>query len=104
MNTPRIGQEIKRRLERLHGERLRGIVLFGSAARGSAAEDSDIDVLVLLRGPVALGRDLETNIEALFPLSLELGQPISATPVDEKQYEAFECPLFLNAKKDGIRL
>ena len=48
----RVMREIRRRLESAYGARLRGIVLYGSEARGDAGPDSDIDLLVLLEGPV----------------------------------------------------
>ncbi|CAN5777548.1 MAG: nucleotidyltransferase domain-containing protein [Gemmatimonadetes bacterium] len=39
-------------LSREYGERLRRIILFGSRIKGSAGEDSDVDVAVLLSGTV----------------------------------------------------
>ncbi|RMF59342.1 MAG: nucleotidyltransferase domain-containing protein, partial [Bacteroidetes bacterium] len=46
-------------LARLYGNRLVGLVLFGSQARGEANEDSDVDVLVVLRGPVDIFREIK---------------------------------------------
>lgn len=40
--------ELKIRLAALYGDRLSGIVLFGSYARGSAHAGSDIDVAMIL--------------------------------------------------------
>lgn len=37
--------------KRIYGNELKGIILYGSCARGDFAEDSDIDVLVLLNVP-----------------------------------------------------
>ena len=96
--------QIKDRLQQAHGDRLTGVVLFGSAARGDLSDDSDVDLLVLLQGPVHFGQDLQTNINALYPLTLQTGHPISAKPVDAKLYDEFECPLFRNAKTEGIRI
>lgn len=94
--------DIKSRLRAAHGDRLCGVVLYGSEARGDAGPDSDIDVLVLLKGPICNWRDLEANIKALYPLALKLERPISAKPVDIKEYEAAEFPLYRNAKREGI--
>ncbi|MBA2243500.1 MAG: nucleotidyltransferase domain-containing protein, partial [Gemmatimonadetes bacterium] len=39
---------LRKGLEELYGERLRGLYLFGSYARGEADAESDVDVLVVL--------------------------------------------------------
>ncbi len=45
-------RRIKKGLIDLFGNRLAGIVLYGSKARGDSHPDSDIDLLVLLYGPI----------------------------------------------------
>jgi predicted nucleotidyltransferase len=102
MTTAELLREIKARLMEAHGSRLCGVVLYGSEARGQADKDSDVDVLVLLAEPVDYGRDLETNLRALFPLSLQIGRRISAKPVSAQEYETVDCPLYRNAHREGI--
>jgi predicted nucleotidyltransferase len=100
--TLKLLAHVKERLHVVCGDRLRGVLLYGSQARGEQALSSDVDILVLLAGPVALGRDLRAIIHALYPLELELGRPIHAMPVDIQTYEAGEYSWFRNAKREGI--
>ena len=95
---------IKSRLQVVYGDRLRGVVLYGSEARGEATPDSDVDILALLAGPVALGRELHTIIEALYPLQLAMDRVLEAFPVDEADYLRGEHAWYRNAQKEGIQL
>lgn len=103
MNRHELLAAIRDRLQKGHGPRLRGVVLYGSEVRGEARPDSDIDVLVLLEGPIDYMRDLRINIDALYDLVLALERPISARPVDVAAYDAAAYPLYWNAKAEGIR-
>lgn len=95
--------QIRARLQEAFGQRLRGIVLYGSEARGEARDDSDIDVLMLLEGPIDLGRDIHVSVQALYPLVLRIGRTVEAFPVDVQRYEAGAMALYRRAKKEGIR-
>jgi len=104
MERARLLQEIRVRLEQAYGPRLRGVVLHGSEARGDATSDSDIDVLVLLDGPISLAADLNKIIHALYPLQLETQRVIEAFPVAYADYEAGSYALYRNAKREGVLL
>lgn len=95
--------KIKTVLRFAHGDRLEGIVFYGSEATDTASEDSDMDILVLLRGPVGAADDL-ASLDALYPLMLEAERPIHAICVDAAVYEAGEYPLYRNAKAAGVVL
>lgn len=97
-------QEIKSRLEAAFRERLEGVLVFGSEARGEAGPDSDLDLMVLLQGPIRLGRDLEIIVDALYPVQLELEAPIHAIPVAKDSFEAGGFGLYRSAKREGAFL
>ncbi len=101
-DTQALAARLKARLHQAFGDRLRGVVLYGSEARHDTKPESDIDLLVLLTSPVALGRDLWSCIDALYPVQLDMGRPIHALPVDANVYEKGEYALYRNARREGI--
>ena len=95
--------KIRARLSQAFARRLRGVVLYGSLARGEEHSQSDVDVLVLL-DEVRLWRDTHTALLALYPLSDELGRYISPKVVEATRYETSRHPLLERARAEGIRL
>ena len=95
---------IKSALIPVFGDRLKGVVLFGSEARGDARPDSDIDVLVLLNGKVSVFDDMMKISGVNIPIEWDIEPPriIDATPVSYDDYKAGKWPLFREVKKDGI--
>ena len=102
MDCHAILNQCRRNLSATFGKRLRGTVLYGSEARGQAGPDSDIDLLVLLDGPVDHHQDSIACVHALYPLVLDLERPIHAEPVDAAEYEAQQWPLYRRARREGI--
>ena len=58
MRTKEAIKEFKKDVKKLYGNRLKHIILYGSYARGSATEDSDIDLLIVLEGKTKPGKKL----------------------------------------------
>lgn len=102
--SPELLEKIKQSLLAEYHQRLKGVVLYGSQARGQAGENSDVDILVLLDGPVNYGQDIDRNLKALYPISLQLGCRISAKPVTFSEYQTLDYPLFQNAHREGIMI
>lgn len=97
-------KRIRPSLEAAFGERLRDVILYGSRARGDHRPDSDIDILVLLDGPIALEHDVPATVAALYPLQLELDVPIHASPADARSFEAQEYELYRRVRREGVGL
>ena len=49
----KIAEELKKRLLAFGGERIQRVLLYGSRAQGTATEESDFDLLVVEKDPVA---------------------------------------------------
>jgi len=57
----------------IYGDRLRGVYLYGSYARGSQDPESDLDVLIVLADFEHYGEELDRTSEIVAALSLEHG-------------------------------
>jgi len=96
--------ELRRRLEALYGPRLVQLMLYGSQARGDAEPGSDIDVLVVLKGPVSPGKEIDRTIEIVSGLSLEYDEAICCVFVPEDRYQTERSPLLINVRREGVGL
>jgi predicted nucleotidyltransferase len=96
--------ELRRRLARLYGPRLVKMVLYGSQARGDADPGSDIDVLVVLQGPVEPAEEIRRTGDDVWPLSYEHGISVMCVFVSQEEYERERSPLLLNVRREGVPL
>jgi predicted nucleotidyltransferase len=98
-------QEAVRKLETglrdLYGERFRGLLLYGSYARGDAREGSDVDLLLVLAGPVNPFREVLCMERITWPLSLEYDTVLSVTPVSIEAFERQDS-LFLRTIQQDV--
>jgi predicted nucleotidyltransferase len=104
MQLPELLEQARARLAEVHGTRFRGVVLYGSRARGDARPESDLDLMVLLVGPIDLWRDLDTSIRAIYPLQLQVDFAIHISPTDVSDFEDQAFALYRNARREGVRL
>ena len=95
-------QKCKETLLKYYGSRLKGIILYGSVARGDAVASSDIDLLVLLSPPLDYFAELRQIVDLLYPIQLESEQLISAKPALASDYEIGSISLYRNAKREGV--
>jgi predicted nucleotidyltransferase len=86
----------------VYGERLVRLVLFGSQARGDAEPGSDIDVLVVLKGPVEPCEEITRTGEIMAALSLQFTEVISCVFMDEERFMHRNGPLLRNIRREGV--
>jgi len=100
--TELVVAELRRALEGLYGERFARMVLFGSHARGEAGPESDIDVLVVLRGRVDPAEEVIRVGGIKADLCLRHNVVISCVFMDEERFTTRHGPLLRNIRKEGI--
>ena len=97
-----IVQACRQRLADYYGNRLKEVLLHGSALRGDSVSLGDIDLLVVLSGALDYFAELRAIVDTLYPLQLECGYMISAKPAAEADYAAGTIQLYRNVKEEGV--
>ena len=80
------------------------VILYGSRARGDNKQDSDWDVMILLKRKNVDKKVEQTFRHHLLDLELEIGVPISVFVYSKNDWEGkySVTPLFRSIKKEGI--
>lgn len=95
-------RRLRSRLEEGFGSSVQ-VILFGSYARGEAAPDSDVDLLVVV--PRLDKQAMDLILEAAWEASFEAGVVFSVIPItaDELRLLA-ESPFLRTVQREGILL
>ncbi|MBI4319831.1 MAG: nucleotidyltransferase domain-containing protein [Chloroflexi bacterium] len=96
--------ELKQELSQLYGERLKGVYLYGSYARGDYHSESDVDILIVLQGPIRPFEEIQRTGQILSDVCLKYDLLISILPVSEEWQKDRVEPLFDNVRREGILL
>jgi len=96
--------EARKVLVDLYGERLAKIVLFGSQVRGEAHDESDIDLMVVLKGKVDPVTEVRRTSDIVLYATLEHGMALSIVHLPFSSFEHPDHPLMINVRKEGVAL
>ncbi|RHR27178.1 nucleotidyltransferase domain-containing protein [Clostridium sp. AF19-22AC] len=86
-------------------ERVVRIVLYGSVARGTSTEESDIDIALLVKGN--LDKDTEDRLsDIIVDLNLKYDKVFSVIDIDYDKFQKWEkvMPFYQNVNREGIVL
>jgi uncharacterized protein len=104
-NIKKILRDLKKGLAVIYSDQLKAVILFGSYARGDAhPPDSDIDVMIVLKGEFKYGETQKRSSEFVASLCLENEVIISRKFVTDTEYAQSKMPLLINVRKEGVRM
>ena len=92
-------------MQEIYGDLVDSIILYGSTARGTRAEDSDVDAAILLHaGATKTLRD--QMLDLVVDLELECGRVLSVLCTDYDKFAEWKdiIPFYKNIRKDGVVL
>lgn len=81
------------------------IILYGSAARGTAEDDSDVDIAIILNRPFSSDENDKLS-DFIVDMDLKYDKVFSVIDVDGENYLKWQdvIPFYRNVKKEGIIL
>ena len=91
--------QLRQGLRELYGDRFRDLLLYGSYAR----EGSDVDLLILLRGPVNTSQEISRIVNLSAPLSLVHDIVLSVMPVSDEAYEKGNTAFLRTIRREAVR-
>jgi type I restriction enzyme S subunit len=97
-----LSADLKIGLSGIYGERLKGLYLCGSYARGEADEESDVDILVVLEQLESYGREVDRTGELGSGLSLKYGITISQVFMRQAEWLKGETPFLSNVREEAV--
>ena len=96
-----------KKMSELYGDDLVKVVLYGSYARGDNRENSDIDIMVLVRASDDVIKEKMNEIyDFAFDIEMDTGIDISPVVKNEEQYNYWmdTLPYYKNIQNEGVLL
>lgn len=98
----RILKAVKAHLEATYGDGVRQVILYGSQARGTAHEASDVDVAVIV-GDSIDPREVERSLDELLgDVLLDEMELVTVIAMRESSFADRSSPFVLNVMDDGV--
>ncbi|MGB4660640.1 MAG: nucleotidyltransferase domain-containing protein [Mobilitalea sp.] len=100
-----ITDELVEGLKDIFGDRLVRIILYGSVARGTDTDESDIDIAIILKNAKSQYTQ-DKLIDFTLDLDLKYDKVFSVIDIDYDEFIKWEnvLPFYKNVKKDGVIL
>lgn len=89
----------------IYGDLISEVILYGSYARGTQTDVSDVDIAMILSGkPTKEATDAMIDCVSLY--ELECGKVLSVIDINAETYECWKdvLPFYKNIRKEGIVL
>lgn len=106
-NIKKMLAELAESLQNIYGDKLKTVVLYGSVARGTQTDDSDIDIMILIDGNNDELRQYDDKLSDISTdFSLKYLRVLSVIDISYQEYEEWRnlSPFYKNVSEEGVIL
>ncbi len=99
--------ELAGMLQEVYHDKLKAVILYGSVARGTATDESDIDIMVLVDGTDQELRFFEDRLsDVSTDISIKYFKVFSIIDISYQEYTAWMkiSPFYRNVSEEGVVL
>ena len=97
-------EKVKSKFQEYYQDQLASLILYGSQARGDAKQDSDIDLLVVLRNVINPYQEIDKTGDFIVDLCLDYDVVISRHFISLDAFQTQDSPFLANVKREGVLL
>ena len=94
--------KLKVRFQELYESSFDKILVYGSYARGEATNNSDVDLLTVLKDEINPYKEIDRTGEIIAQYSLENNVVISCHFISSEKFHQQNTPFLANVKREGI--
>ena len=105
MTTDAALRELVLGLLDIYGNLIDSVILYGSVARGTQTDESDVDIAIIMR-PGATAEMHDRMLDMVVDLELAYDKVLSIIRIDHDRFKEWEAtlPFYQNIRKEGVVL
>ena len=97
-------KKLKKDLKKLYEQKMQMLILYGSYALGKAHEESDVDILLVLKNMKSPYQEISATSDITIHYLLEYDLNISIVPTTYERFTKINLSFYKNIQKEGIVL
>ena len=100
----KICKRVKEYTLQLYGDKIKQMILYGSQTKGSATNESDVDLLIVVEESLDPFDVRERLSDLLWDILMEESELISVVVLPENNFSDHQSAFIINVKKEGIHI
>ena len=102
LKTGELLEELEEAVQRIYGDNLRDLYLYGSHVRQQQTPQSDVDIIIVLKDFADYWREIQRTSHVISELSLKYDVTISPVRVREVDWREGKSPFLNKVRRESV--